>query len=265
MKKAIQNSALLAYRIARKIGILSTPVGQRLSHHAYFMFKRLFEPNIVHLRSLVTPRSLVIDVGAHVGFYTRMFAAWVSDGGRVLAIEPAPANADALRDTVARWCPGQVDVLVAAASEVDGSLLLQLNPQSSADNRLAETGLPVRSVTIDGLLRDRGWPVVSFVKIDVQGAEPRVLAGAREMIARFHPAILIEIDDDALATTGSSAHELISNLNCAGYTMYGVEPSAQRVRMSTKEAECRRRELGYADFLFVWTPACQNVMSGLTQ
>lgn len=252
MRRAFQNSALFAYRIVRSTGVLSTVAGRALYEGAYSLYKRLFEPGIDHLRFLVQPGSFIVDVGANVGFFTLKFSKWVSDGGRVIAIEPEPANLDALNQKIARSRVSNVDIIQAAAAEKEGELRLCLNPLNPADHRLAEQGIPIRAVTIDGLLRDRGWPPTSLIKIDVQGAEPRTLAGAQETISRFHPSIFIEIDDDALGSAGFSADSLIDSLKSLDYEMYGVEENAVGLSLSNEDARLRRRNLGYADFVFIY-------------
>jgi hypothetical protein len=53
---------------------------------------------------------------------------------------------------------------------------------------------------------------MSLVKIDVQGAEMTVLAGAQRPLAADRPSLFIEIDDQALDAFGSSAEELINTV-----------------------------------------------------
>lgn len=253
MKRVFQNSVLFGYRVVQSTGVLSTAWGRRLSEGVYALYKSIFEPSIDHLHSLVRPGSSVVDVGANVGFFTLKFSKWVSDGGRVIAIEPEPMNLDALKRAISRNGVANVDVIQAAAAEKEGELRLSLNPLNPADHRLAEQGIPVSAITIDGLLQERGWPPVSLIKIDVQGAEPRTLAGAQEAIARFHPAIFIEIDDEALGAAGSSADSLVDSLRLCGYEMYGLEKDAINNPLSNDDARLRRKNLGYADFIFMYS------------
>ena len=251
MKKHFQAIVLIAYRLMQASGILSTIFGQRISSGAYFMYKKIFEPSIDHLSYVVPSGSTVLDVGANVGFFTVLFSKWVTRTGQVIAIEPELRNIRELKKSIARSRCRNVEIIEAAAAETEGDLFLSLNPNNPADHRLAEAGIPIKAITIDALLRARNWPEVSLIKIDVQGAEPRVIAGASETIARFFPTFFLEIDDEALSAAGFQAQELIDPLRALGYEMYSQEKGGLDSALNNQEALLKRKDLGYADFVFI--------------
>ena len=227
---------------------------------AYAVYKRLFDPGMENLRAHVVPGSWVIDVGANIGVYTRMFAGWVSSGGRVVAIEPEPANCALLHEGLSKADSADcVNVVQAVAAEAAGELRLRLNSANPADHRIAQDGIPVRAVVLDELLTAEGFPRVSLIKIDVQGAETKVLRGSRRILADWHPAIFMEVDDAALAEQGSSPEELEDLLADAGYAMYRHDGSGP---VSREEARAARRGLGYADFLFLHRSRADNSPGG---
>ena len=211
----------------------------------------MFEPSIAHLQALIIPNSTIIDVGANVGFYTLKFSQWVLGDGKVIAIEPEPKNCSALRRAILKKHLLNVEVLQVAAAESEGELFLSLNPLNPADHKLAAKGISIKAVTIDGLLEKRGWPHVSLIKIDVQGAEPRTLLGAQKTISRFHPAIFIEIDEPSLNEAGSSSDALIDSIRALGYQMYGSKKDDLEIPLTNKQAKLRCDNVGYADFIFL--------------
>jgi hypothetical protein len=87
------------------------------------------------------------------------------------------------------------------------------------------------------------------VKIDVQGAEPRVIEGALATLARCRPALFVEIDDQALREAGSSAQALMERLATLGYDPVDLHAPQRRLRMDEVQGACG--ELGYADILFL--------------
>lgn len=252
MKKIFQIIILTSYQFVKGSGILSTSWGRYLSDQAYYFYKRFFEHSIDHLRYFVHPGTTVLDVGANIGFFTVTFSKWVANGGYVIAIEPESCNVDALRRSIARNRSENVEIIQAAAAEKDGDLFLSLNLSNPADHRLSEAGVPIKGVSIDSLMSERGWPLVSLIKIDIQGAEPRALAGAQETISRFHPAIFMEVDDDALAAGGFSANELIDSLRNIGYQMYTSKRGVLDGPLRNEDGKKIRKNLGYADFIFLY-------------
>ncbi len=242
-----------AYRAAYASGALGTPWGRALFDHAYGGYKSVFEARGADLlRPYVRPGTTAIDVGANIGFFTTRFAEWVSPGGSVLAIEPEAANLARLGRALARRrVEDVVEVIAAVAAEEEGELRLARNPYHPGDHRIAARGEPVAAVTIDGLLGARGWPEVSLIKVDVQGAEARVLAGAEATLRRFRPALFIEIDDQALRAMGSGAVAVLAGLSARGYAPHLLGREGLSAAFIVPEAASIARRRGYADFLLL--------------
>jgi FkbM family methyltransferase len=241
MKKLIQDSLLAAYRLARHAGTFDTSWGRSAFFAAYRAYKRAWESDIGFLRKHVPPDTWIVDVGANIGYFSEVFCGWVSGAGRVLCFEPEQRNFDEL----VRWAKQRhfSDRLVPRRSlvaEIDGVLPLALNADNPADHRIGANGVPTEAVRLDTAMALLDWPRVSLVKVDVQGAEQRVLDGARETLARNRPVLVLEIDDRALRAFGSSARSLEDFLTGLGYDMYAMA-----------EAEQLRSKLGYADFVFM--------------
>jgi FkbM family methyltransferase len=147
----------------------------------------------------VGPGDLVFDIGAHAGNRVRAFVAL---GCRVVAIEPQPDFARLLR-ALCRLSP-RVSVVEAAVADVSGRRPLSVSERTptvttiATDWRDARAGDPdfdgvrwnrqieVETTTLDGLIEQFGVP--AFVKIDVEGSEPAVLAG----LGRPVPALSFE-------------------------------------------------------------------------
>ncbi len=250
----LQTLLLGLYGLVRKSGFLSTSSGRWLFETSYEIYKEMLEAGEVkHLAAYVKPGSTVIDVGANVGFFTKRFAKWTGRGGRVIAVEAEELNFQRLLRRVEKeGLTGQVEPLQAAVAEQAGTLMLQLNPDHPGDHKLGEDGVPVEAVTLDGLVETRGWPDVSFIKIDVQGAEMRVFAGAEELFKRMKPALFVEVDDAHLKAQGTSAAELIKHLMALGYAPHRVEKQGVSDAMSAEDALALVSTPGsYTDFLFL--------------
>jgi FkbM family methyltransferase len=253
MNSGIQNALLWCYARIRDTGILSTGAGRSLFEWAYLTYKSFEAGPVDGLAAFVQPGTLVIDVGANIGFFTRRFARWVGDEGGVIALEPEERNFARLVHLVRRArLQDRVETLKMAAAERDSTLFLAVNPHHPGDHHLATSGVPVPTAAVDTLLRERGSPPVSLIKIDVQGAEHRVLLGAAETLGRWRPALFVELDEQRLRENQSSVVAVAEFLATFGYRPFrlhrsGTEPEAD---LAARASEWRDRG-GYADILFL--------------
>jgi FkbM family methyltransferase len=143
----------------------------------------------------VPQASTVVDVGANIGLSTILLARSVQ---RVIAFEPSPANLEYLRRNLASNGITNVEVVAAAVSDRPSTLRFHV-AQFGAGSHVVAAGhvlsdgiatIEVPAVTLDGALT----VPVSFIKIDAEGHEPDVLAGARAVLDRDKPMIYTEIN-----------------------------------------------------------------------
>lgn len=252
MTSAVQRGLLSLYRRAARTNLLRSPAGRWTFETAYLSYKALFEARTANrLIAYVKPGTTVIDVGANIGFFTTRFAGWVGEHGRVLAIEPERTNLRALKRRLARHRLGyRVTVVEGVAAERTGTFNLVRNPDHPGDHRLGDQGDPVAGWALDDLVRDGDASPVSFIKIDVQGAELRVVMGALGVIDRDRPALLVEIDAETLEEVDpGTASTLLSLLADHGYAFrlwtrrVPGEPAAPEMILDAS------RTAGYLDVL----------------
>lgn len=179
--------------------------------------------SVAACRRLIRPGMTVLDVGAHLGYYTRLFSDLVGPNGRVLAFEPEPENFSLLQKNLRH--AGNVEIFPCAVSDHAGSAVLHLSPghsnHSLVEGYTEQTGTAaVETVALDSFLADRALNAIGFVKIDVEGGEPRVLAGMRETISRSPEiAMLVEYNPTALRCGGTAPEELTRFLAETGFAV----------------------------------------------
>lgn len=188
-----------------------------------------YEPEIAALCTrFVDPDRDAIDVGANAGFFSVLIAQQLN-GKRVLAIEPSDAMALRLRSNLRRnGVAEQVEIFEGAASYQTGMVELtgvEGNEEYGTIGLLAHPAVPseadrqVRTVStrsLDGLVAEHDLSP-GFIKVDVEGAEHLVFAGATETLATHRPVVLTEINDQLLRLNGSSACDLIDMFRGAQY------------------------------------------------
>jgi FkbM family methyltransferase len=251
----IRDSAVQLFGLARRLGIHRLPGFHRTFLMLYPIYKRYFEAGpIDRLRAFVPAGSLVIDVGANVGFFTLRFADWTGSEGKVIAIEPEEQNYSSLIAALKRAdLLGRVETLKAVAAAESGMTHLELNPLHPADHKLSRDGAghPVNAVTLDALVLDKGPSRPALVKIDVQGAEILVLRGMTQILHAAGPALFVELSEQGLNMYGASVSAVLGLLSENGYEAFWLTRSGhEKADRSDIEAKARA---DYVDVLFIRT------------
>ena len=251
----IRDSAVKLFGLAAKLGLQRLPLFNRAFVALYPVYKQYIEAGpIDRLREFVPAGSLVIDVGANVGFFSLRFAKWVGDRGKVIAIEPEDRNHVRLVEAIARQgFSGRVEPLKAVAAATRGDMFLEINPAHPADHRISRdgTGLPVSAVTLDQLSQDHPALRLALVKIDVQGAEMMVLKGADRILKDAKPALFIELSEEGLGRFGSSVNEILQYLTGLGYEAFWLMPAGPHLRALEADIHAKVGQSGYVDVLFL--------------
>jgi len=165
---------------------------------------RQYEPHLTRrLRALLGPGAVFVDIGANIGFFTLLAAARVGPKGRVHAFEARADNLALLRRSVEDNGFTNVEVHQCAVSDRAGSLAFfasgtwYSNGRIVGDDEPGSERLPrVPAVTLDEALAEA--PRVDVVKMDIEGAEARALAGMRRLLQRHRPVLLTEFSPDLL-------------------------------------------------------------------
>ncbi len=147
----------------------------------------------------------------------------VGKEGIVICFEPVPDFAESLRENISLNNRSNIVVEQVAVSDVTGEALLSLvGTNSSIVSLENRESIRVKTVALDEYLASRGIKKVDFLIIDVEGAEPLVLKGARRTLETSVDFLLMEVNDDALRRGGCSSEELIRNAVSMGFHPYAI-------------------------------------------
>ena len=169
---------------------------------------------------VVRPGDIVVDCGANIGEYTARFAQAVGPTGYVLAIEPGSDAAQQARVRLATIPHAQV--LQVALGATPGTTVLTLGGNHGDQSTLTPAnttpaGQEVVAVArLDDLVaRLPGAP--RLIKVDVQGSEGILLAGAAQTLTVVRPIWYIELWPLGLTQAGSSVEAVCRAFQEAGY------------------------------------------------
>jgi FkbM family methyltransferase len=188
----------------------------------WMIYTGCYEPLNTHrFRSILQRGMTVVDAGANIGYFSLLSAQIVGPGGRVIAIEPMPANRDVLGRAIAENALTQITLVAEAIGDAPGTGSLHQADQSEFPNRTASMAsdasggqrLEVRIRTLDELLESLGVEHVDLLKIDVDGFEWKVLQGAAQSLKdRKIGNVLIECLPSWLEKSGTSTRSVIDYL-----------------------------------------------------
>jgi FkbM family methyltransferase len=166
----------------------------------------------------------MLDVGANFGLHTLLAGFIVGSTGEVHALEPLPSNLKKLRRHVRlNHLESVVHIAPTAVSDAPESevtffsggedLGVTASLTSSGGNTLQVT---VPNTTLDDYLPKIGRPV-RLIKIDVEGAELKVLRGGQKLLEKYKPLLVIEVHAFAFPSFNTSLREFRAFLNGCGY------------------------------------------------
>jgi FkbM family methyltransferase len=203
----------------------------------YTYFQGLYEPAESYLFTLLLrPGMTVIDAGANAGQYTLLAATAIAPGGSVHSFEPVPSNFRQLEENIRRNALSNVQAVRAALWSEEGEVILgvpQGQPQDRDNsgrwsvNAISEElpAVTARALRLDTYVKQAGVRRVDMIKMDIEGAEPFLISGARETLAACHPVIVAEVNAQALERLGSSTAKLWEELQTLGYRAWRIGPS----------------------------------------
>lgn len=223
------------YRLARAVrriiprrdwrGVFEVAPGCRIqldlaSYPDCSMAIAVYELDTVRLmKRILRPGDHFIDAGANIGYLTLMAAKMVGAAGRVDAIEPMPANFARLVSNIGASGAGNVVTAHAvAASDREGELTLYFpdSARSGGNHGLTSAYLPdglrQRSVRIPCTRLDSLFSTATpaLIKLDVEGAEPLVVAGMRKLLTGPRvPHVILEVNPETSRNAGFEVGEAV--------------------------------------------------------
>jgi len=176
-----------------------------------------------HIRRFLPDGSVMFDVGTRFGVYGLTLAHLAGPSVTVYCFEPNPVNYTRLNRNIALNGMRNLRTFQLGLGDWVGSArVVTNNDGDSGASSLAE-GEGTLITTLDRFCEEHQIQRIDFMKVDIEGFEPRLLKAGQKSLDRFKPAMLIELNTQVLVRAGSSVEELLGSLRKLGYDFYVTE------------------------------------------
>lgn len=178
-------------------------------------------------RTACTEAAAVLDIGAHVGYYT-LVGALAAPAAQTIAIEASPENAATVRRNLELNGITGVDVRTAAFSDTTGKVAFQLTEASDNNGLSGHPNSPtIETIEVDcvtGSTLDLPGGDRIVIKVDVEGHEPQALDGLREVFDAYADVrLLIEFNPKTHRQTGSDPDALVEQILDLGFRVFLID------------------------------------------
>jgi len=211
------------------------PLLRRFGSTAIYVQRELYEPLLENLDRVVKSGDVVFDCGANQGIYTMAFGALVGSSGRVYAFEPQEYACACIRLNARLNGFAHVRVELVAVSSDVGEARIDMSRGSVLASIVRDFGghrtETVKTITLDNFAERLDVSKVDVIKMDIEGAEYQALQGARGLIERYRPTIVLEATPEE-----QTWRDILSFLGSRGYRLhlFGKDGDLEPVRELTE-------------------------------
>jgi len=223
---------------------------------------------IAQIDKLVKPGMVVLDIGAHVGYYARRCARLVGEEGKIICFEPHPRTFKMLMNNVTKY--GNVLAAQVAVSDQDGTaelydyLIMSASGSLHYDESLRDLqkshtaagdvaprlarDLPVEKFTVqvtsvDKVLAEQSIEQVDVIKMDIEGAEINALRGMKTTIQKSpRLRLIMEYNPQALHASGMVPEDALQEVLDMGFRqVYAIEPTGDLTNLTDDQTAIKAR------------------------
>ena len=201
-------------------------------HKVFWFHGKNYEKNSADLfKLLIGTNQTVIEIGAHIGYFTQFISKLVGAKGKLFVFEPGENNLVYTRKNVSTL--KNTELIEKAASDINGIISFYVENFSGQTNSLVRDEetfantiqvanvvngvykkVDVQSISIDDFIKERNIHP-DFIKIDVEGGEPFVLKGMVDCLKNEKPMVMIEIT--------KNKQEILRIFEFNGYILFDPE------------------------------------------
>ena len=189
------------------------------------------EKDAMIVRNNIKKDEIVVDLGAHIGYYSLMMAKLVGQSGRVFAFGPELRNLELLKKNVEFNSYSNITIVSKAVSDINGECSLFIGQESFGANKIFKPKKTntqefeeskTKTIRLDDYFKKLGiLEKISFIKMDIEGSEISALRGMKNILKlNKNLKIFTEINKNALEDNNSNFREMLELLEVYNFKFY---------------------------------------------
>lgn len=179
-------------------------------------------------KGIIKPGMTVIDIGAHIGYYTRLYSKLVGPTGKVLAFEADPGNYGFLKKNIEQF--KNVKIFQVALTDHIGPIDFYESQEKTGCHSTVLGAAPLQTKIIvlgsdlDSILHQEEVAKVDVIKMDIEGGEPKAVRGMTQLLINNPKIILItELSFSRLNAGGVTPFAYLKQLEVFGFKFCLIE------------------------------------------
>lgn len=264
------NRLFIQNKIERVVDLIAEKKKMSFSPNDSWRFKirflfRWYEPeSVAAAKKFIKPDMNVLDIGAHIGYFSRLFSELVGKRGKVYALEPHQETYNLLVQNISLPKYQNINPVQKALSDKTEKVdffevadsgkhsfynvayyLSKVDPVGYTFKRK----LNVEAITLDEFLGKIGNPEINFIKMDIEGAEPKALRGMEKTVARSkNLAMIVEFNAGTLKAGGVTVPEFLKQLQEMGFKVKDILDAEGKIKSISQLKQSHPND-GYVNLL----------------
>jgi FkbM family methyltransferase len=192
----------------------------------YYRFKSKQDAFEIQLmKNLIKKGDHVLDIGANIGFYSGIMSNLVGENGKVHCFEPDELNFKYLSKSING--KKNVELIKKAVAENDGHIEIYTSDVINVEHTIYkpvhfDSSYSVEKTSIDNYVQQK-FPV-SFIKMDIQGAELKALEGMKQTLLTNNDAVLMtEVHPYFLLNSDTTPNQMIEFIQSLEFSIYLID------------------------------------------
>ncbi len=241
------------------------------THSVPFWTGKRDQKIITLIQKMISPESVILDVGANIGYYAIPLAFHLKKSNvSVHAFEPVKANFESLSKAIEKNnlkkqitanklalgnSIGTIEIIKTEKGNT-GNAVIDFNDDNFKKDRVKET-IPI--TTLDKYMEDKSLSRCDFIKIDIEGAEIFFVQGGMKLIKKYKPIIYGEFNSYFIAKFGFTVMDVWKLLEPLGYKAF-----VEDVNHKASFKEVKMKE-GLVNLLFIPSEKSSDVNKWLNK